>query len=406
MKQYILNSIIIFLFVFSLTSCGNNKSDDGHDHSETTAEVAENENQADEHDHPEGVTLTKEQAETVGLTFGDLSSIKETGFVSATGTMSLPPNAFASVSTKTDGLIQASKKFVEGDYIKKGQVVAYLENPEFIRMQQDYLETLAELKLRRLDVDRQRTLVEANAGVSKNLQDAQARVAALNAKRAGLARQLNYFGISPQRISSSNLTSRVAIYAPMSGYISTINFNNGMYAVSSSPLMEIISTEHLHLELDVFEKDFANIKKGQRITYTVPALGQTVYEGEVNSEGKEFNKDTKTVRIHGHLHDAQPNFVNDLFVNAKIWLNDNTTTGLPEDAIIRDGESTYVFVGKSEHEGKEFRFEKIGVVAGATEGGYTSVKLIDEVPEGMNIVTKGAYFVNAQSKAGELSHEH
>jgi len=53
----------------------------------------------------------------------------------------------------------------------------------------------------------------------------------------------------------------------------------------------------------------------------------------------------------------------------------------------------------------ELKFEKIMVIPGITDNGFTSVKLIDEIPEGMKIVTDGAYYVYAQSKAGELEDD-
>ena len=262
------------------------------------------------------------------------------------------------------------------------------------------------MHLKRLEVERQKTLVESNAGVAKNLQNAKAEVSVLEAKTQGLAKQLSFLGISTSNLSPSTIKQQVAIVAPMSGHISKINFHNGMYAQSSVSLMDIISSEHLHLELDVFEKDIVNIKKGQKISYTVPALGQTIYYGTVDVIGKEFNSNSKTIRIHGHLDGTKPTFLKDLFINAKIYLNDLESKALPENAIINDGGNSYIYVANEKANDDEIEFEKIAVIIGATDNGFTAVKLIDTIPDGKQIVTKGAYYVYAQSKAGELEHEH
>ncbi|MCR9065527.1 MAG: efflux RND transporter periplasmic adaptor subunit [Cytophagales bacterium] len=399
--------IAVFTLALSvvLTSCGSKKNQE----SETNQEVgtaAQTEEEGNGHNSEEGIHLTKEQANTIGLEFGDLSTIKINDFVHATGSLGLPPNALSSVSAKANGILKSTKKYVEGNYIKKGDVIAYLENTEFIVTQQDYLEAKAQLNLKRLEVERQKTLVESNAGVTKNLQNAQAEVAVLEAKTQGLAKQLSFLGISTSDLSPSNIRQQIAIVAPMSGYISKISFHNGMYAQSSVSLMDIISSEHLHLELDVFEKDIASIKKGQKISYTVPALGQTIYYGSVDVIGKEFNSDSKTVRVHGHLDGVKPQFLKDLFLNAKIFLTNVETTALPEKAIIKDGESSYIYVARNQKDATEIQFEKINVLPGSTDNGFTAIKLLDTIPEGMKIVTKGAYYVNAQSKAGELEHEH
>lgn len=406
--KYII-TIITILFVVVLSSCGHKHTEgDGHNHGseETTHSVDDGHNHGGEEHQEEGLHLSKAQAETIGLEFGSLSSIKVNDYVKATGSLGLPPNAYSSVSAKTNGIIRGTKKFVEGNYIKKGAVIAYLENADLIVTQQDYLEAQAQLHLKRLEVERQNTLVESNAGVTKNLQNAQAEVSVLEAKTQGLAKQLSFLGISTSNLSPSNIQQQIAIVAPMSGYISKINFHNGRYAQSSVSLMDIISSEHLHLELDVFEKDIANIKKGQKISYTVPALGQTIYYGTVNVIGKEFNPSSKTIRIHGHLDGIKPTFLKDLFINAKIYLNDVESSALPENAIIKDGGNSYIYVANEKANDDEIEFEKIAVIIGETDNGFTAVKLIETIPDGMQIVTKGAYYVYAQSKAGDLEHEH
>lgn len=403
-------SILTLFMVIVFSSCGHEHTEgDGHNHGAedtTHSEKDGHDHGSEEEGHEEGIHLTKEQAETIGLEFGALSSIKVNDFVKATGSLGLPPNAHSSVSAKADGIIKSSRKFVEGNYIKKGAVIAYLENPDFIVTQQDYLEAKAQLHLKRLEVKRQKTLVESDAGVTKNLQNAQAEVAVLYAKTQGLAKQLSFLGISASRLTPNNIRQQIAIVSPMSGYISKIDFHNGMYAQSSVSLMDIISSQHLHLELDVFEKDISKIKERQKISYTVPALGETIYYGSVDVIGKEFNPSTKTIRVHGHLDGIKPAFLKDLFLNAKIFLNNIETNALPEKAIIKDGESNFIYVARNEKGASKIEFEKINVLPGSTDNGYTAVELIDTIPDGMQIVTKGAYYVYAQSKAGELEHEH
>ena len=341
----------------------------------------------------------------MNIQFGDLSQVKINDFVKATGTLGLPPNALTAVSAKAKGYIRNSNKFVEGDYIKKGIIMAYLENPDFIQQQQKYLEVAAELVYDRQELKRQETLLVSNAGIERNAQKLEAEVNSKTATLKGIAKQLAYLGISVEKLTIENIVQRVPLYAPMTGYITTITMHNGMYVTPQMELMEIVNENHLHLELDVFEKDIANVEKGQPISYTVPALGNTVYDGEVHVIGKEFNTENKTVRIHGHLEKERPKFIKDLFVEAKIWLNDQTVQALPEKAIIKDGDFSYIYVA-NDNTDEEIKFEQIKVLPSNTDNGFTAVKLIDQIPDGMKIVTEGAYYVYAQSKAGELEHEH
>lgn len=405
-------SVLVLLLLFS---CGHEHADgDGHDHSHGHNHGNETEQHSEDdghghggHGHEDGeIHLSKEQIETMSIKFGDFSNVKINDFVKATGTLNLPPNAYSSVNAKANGFIKSTKKYVEGAYIKEGSIMGHLENPEFIEKQQEYLEIQAELNYLYQELERQKKLADANAGIAKNLQKVQSDINIKNVTLKGIGKQLAYLGINTYDLYANNITERIAIIAPTSGYITSVNMHNGMYATPQEELLEIVNDNYLHLELDIFEKDISSIKKGQRISYSVPAMGNQVYDGEIYIIGKEFNTENKTIRIYGRFEKDKPKFIKDLFVEAKIWLNDQTVQALPEKAIIKDGASSYIYVANNQTEEKELKFEAISVVQGTTDNGFTAVKLIDAIPDSMKIVTEGAYYVFAQSKAGELSHEH
>ncbi len=409
--NFINKSIIKILgiaLLFNLAACHNHDHEDGgHSHGEDDGHGHALVHTAKAEHHEEGkIYLSADQVKTVNVELGDFSAVKINDFVGATGTLGLPPNAYSSVSAKANGFIKNSNKFVEGSYVKKGAVIAYLENPDFIKQQQAYLEVVAELAYLRQELNRQQSLVDANAGVTKNLQKLQSDVNVKTATQKGIARQLSYLGINVDKLSPENIVQRIAITSPISGYITSINMHNGMFVEPNMELMEIVNETHLHLELDVFEKDIASIKEDQKITYTVPALGNDTYEGGVHVIGKEFNRENKTVRVHGHLEKERPRFIKDLFIEAKIWLNDQTMEALPEEAIIKDGPSSYIYVAKEIPGKDEFEFEPLMVMPGNTDKGFTSVKLIDVKPKNVQIVTRGAYYVYAQSKVATLEHSH
>ncbi len=402
-------ALLALFITFSASSCGSSHSEeDGHDHSEAPSGAhEESEHGHGEEEHGEGeIHLSKEQIKTVGITLGDISSIKINDYIAATGTLGLPPQSYASVSAKSSGFIKNSNKYVEGSYVKKGAIIAYLENPAFIQQQQKYLEEMAELFFLQQELERQQELVSADAGVLKNLQKLQSQVKIKTATTKGIAKQLAYLGINTSKLTPESIKDRIAIISPMTGFVTSINMHNGMYITPDMALMDIANDQHLHLELDVFEKDIAHLKEEQKISYTVPALGDKVYDGEVHIIGKEFNTNNKTVRIHGHLGKDRPKFIKDLFVDAKIWLNDQTVQAVPERAIIKDGASSYIYITDKGQESKEVQFEKVMVIPGALNKGFTAIKLVDKIPEGKKIVIDGAYYVYAQSKAGELEHEH
>ncbi len=418
MKNLFFSTLTLLLLTL-LSTCDRaqeHQEGDGHDHDAPKKEMAADghdeghDDQGAEDDHDdhgdEGIHLTTEQIETMDIKFGDFSQLKVNDYLSATATLGLPPNAYAAVSARAAGFIRNARNYVEGDYVKRGAVIAYLENPEFIEHQRQYLETAAELVFLRQELDRQETLVNADAGILREVQRLRSQVAAKTANVKGIQQRLQYLGIKTDDLTPDNITQRITLFSPRSGFITSISLHDGMYVEPSTQLMEVIDEQHLHLELDVFERDIAKLEKGQRVTYQIPALGNQRYEAEVHVIGKEFNSENKTVRVHAHLKGDQPKFIRDLFAEARIWLTDQTVQALPEAAVLREGEGFYVFIAPTQRSGDEVEFEKLMVKPGATDEGYTAVKLLNPLPKGMQIVTEGAYYVYAQGQAGALEHEH
>ena len=395
-----MRNLIPLLLPALLCTCAPAQTDDVHPEDAHHAAAGE------EDHHDEGIHLTRAQMETMDIRFGDFSQLKVNDFLTATGTLGLPPNAYAMVSARAAGFIRNARNYVEGDYVKKGAVIALLENPDFTDLQRQYLEGEAQLTFLRQELARQQTLTAANAGIEREVQRLTSEVAAGGAAQEALRQRLEYLGIRTEKLTPETITQQITLFAPRSGYITTIILHEGMYVEPSTQLMELIDEENLHLELAVFERDVARLKEGQRVTYRIPALGTRRYEAEVHVIGKEFDSENKTLRVHADLVGEQPTFIRDLFAEARIWLDDRTSDALPEGAIVRDGEFSYVFAAREDAEGEELEFERLRVQPGTTDAGFTSVEMIDPLPPGMRVITENAYFVYAQAMRGEMAHEH
>jgi cobalt-zinc-cadmium efflux system membrane fusion protein len=401
MSKYTLAGIGLYVSVI-LCTCDRAPDDVPPQERPTVAVEAPHE---DEHAE-EGIHLSPEQIEAMGIGFGALDRRKVNDYIGATGTLGLPPNGYTGVNAPAAGYIRNSNKYVEGDYVRRGAMLATLENPDFIERQRSYLGAVAELTFLQQELARQEVLLAADAGILKEVQRRRSEMAAKLADVSALRQHLTYLGIDTEGLTPAGITQQVQLLAPRSGYITSIALHDGMYARPETELMEIIDEDHLHLELDVFEGDIARVERGQRVTYQIPSLGQQRYAAEVHVIGKEFNDENKTVRVHAHLRGEQPPFIQNLFAEARIWLDDQTVEALPEEAIFRDGKMSYVFTAPATLEGPEVEFERLRVRPGATEDGYTAVQLIDPLPPGRRIVTEGGYYVYAQSQAGALEDPH
>ena len=397
-------SIIILFFALFLFSCEHSHSHDDQGH----AHEADGGHAHEEEEHPaDEVHLTDAQLETIGLKIGTFKAVKLAGFVKANGILDLPPDEFASVTAPAEGFVKDTKgTFLVGSYVKKGTVLAALEHPNYIQQQQNYLEVLAKLDFQKEEVKRQQTLSAANAGIERTLQQAQSDLKVLEARKEGFRQQLLYLGLSPEKIQEGSIFSQIALLAPISGYITAVNIHKGQFVKPETELYEIVNNDHVHLELDIFEKDIAKIKVGQPITFTIPSLGKETFEGVVQLIGRSFNTENKTIRVHGHITGKHPEFIRGLYLNAKIWINDQTVQALPVDAVVSDGGLDYIFVKMPPEEEGSVHFKKITVKKGSYSGDYIEITPIDPIINKMAIVLDQAFFLLAEMRKGELKHEH
>lgn len=397
-----------FILVLFLARCKHDHDHgDAHSHDEPETKIPGNEHMHGEAAHVENeVHLTANQVATIGLKTGTFQTIKTGGFVKTNGVLDLPPDEYATLSAPAKGFVKATQgEYLVGSYVKKGTVLASLEHPDYIQMQQHYLEVEADLEFQEQEVERQQTLNETEAGVLKKLQEAESKVKGLKARKEGLRQQLKYLGISAEQVEQGKISSIIYLKAPISGYITALNIHEGKFVRPEETLYEIVNNHHIHLELDVFEKDIARVKTGQKITFTIPSLGNEVFEGEVKLVGKSFNMENKTVRVHGHINGKHPEFIRGFYLEAKIWTNQESVKALPSEAVILEEGMHYIFVQEREENG-ETVYKRVPVKTGYKEGDLVEVRPLEPVGDDAAIVLEEAFFLYASLNKGEHAHHH
>src|SRR5690606_31969487 len=148
-------------------------------------------------------------------------------------------------------------------------------------------------------------------------------------------------------------TPEAALYAPIAGSITQVNVSIGQYVSPSEIIMEIVNTDHIHVELSVFEKDVMNIKKGQKIQFKIPEVSKEYFEAEVYLVGASIDPQSRTIRVHGHLHDDENhNLAVGMFVEADILTQDKMLPSLPDGAVIEQDDKYFVLVLDKEEKGE------------------------------------------------------
>lgn len=324
------------------------------------------------------------------MALGNISEIEMTEVVPTTGTIDVPPANRALVSTFQAGYIKDTPLLV-GDKVRANQVVVTMEDPEFVRIQQHYLETAGQLTYLKAEYERQQALLEAQVSSQKNFLKAESDYNTAMATFNGLRKTLQMLNLDPLAVEKGQLSSVVPVLAPIGGRVTRMNVSKGMYVSPSDPILEIIDRDHLHLELAVFEKDIMKVKEGQRIRVTIPEAGNFQFNASVYLVGTSLEESSRTVKVHGHLEgEIPPGLAIGMFVEAEIITAGKMVDALPDEAIIKRTDGDYVCLLKSMDKA-DYRFELAKVELGSSSGGFTEIKNPDAFAADAKILTRGSY---------------
>ena len=387
-------SLYSLLLIFTLSGCGNSEKN-------TTSKTSEKSLSIENEEHRDKILeITKEQFNNAKMEIGKLTKQPFPETITTSGMIDVPPENKAVVSATMGGYIKSTPLLV-GDQVTKGQSLVTIENPEFITLQQEYLEIKEQLTYLKSEYDRHKILFAENITSQKNYLKTESEYKTAKAKYNGFRKQLSMLNISPSNVDKGIITTVASVYAPISGSVTKMNVTKGTYVSAAAAILEIINNEHLHVELTVYEKDILKIKKGQEILFKIPEASKEVFKAKVHLIGKSINAN-RTITVHGHMEDeSENNFLTGMFVDANIITSTTKEMGLPEDSIIeQDGK---YFVLRLMPQTDSYHFKMIEVNKGDTSNGYTAIKPNKNLTEDSQFLTKGAFNLISEEGGG---HSH
>ena len=278
------------------------------------------------------IFVSKSQFEHSKMTLGNIEEKSFPITIKTSGMIDVPPENRAVVNATMGGYIKTTPLLI-GDKVRKGQKLVTIENPEFVRIQQEYLEVNEQLAYLKSEFDRQKVMIAEKITSQKSFLYAESTYKTAMARHSGLKKQLSMLNISSSAVESGKFTSVVTIYAPITGSITKVNVSKGTYVSPATPILEIVDNDHIHVELSVFEKDIMKLKKGQEIDFRIPESSTDTYKAKVHLIGTAIEQN-RTIKVHGHLEkESEVNFLIGMFVEAEIISESTSTIALPETAI-------------------------------------------------------------------------
>ena len=387
------NILIILTLFFAMISCKNKAT-------ETKAEPTTKDSTDKKEEHTETeVELTDEQIKAIGLETGSVEQRNLKSTLKVNGKLTLPPQNQAQVSILTGGIVKTIN-VTEGSFVKQGQTLATIVNNEVVQLQQDYLENKSQLIYLQAEFKRQKDLQEDKINATKTLQQVQNELSMAQAKQKGLQTKLQLQGINAANISTTNFTNRIAVRAPISGFIHHVNLTMGKFADANTILFDIVDNRFLHLDLTLFEKDISKVKVGDKVVFTDANDASHTHPATIFALNKSFEDNQQAILVHAKIEGVTETLLPGMYVEARIQIDNYKANALPTDAVVSNGDEHYVYIEMAKN-----HYKQIAVKTGVSDMGFTEISALEEIPANAKAVIKGAYYLLSQLTKGSGEHD-
>lgn len=305
--------------------------------------------------------------------------------IAVNGLVDVPPQSMISISFPLGGYLK-NTQLLPGMSIKKGEVIALMEDQSYVQLQQDYLVDKAKMDYLSADLQRQKELSDNEATSKKSYQQVLSEYKMVQVMIKALEEKLRIIGIDPAKLNVASISRTVSLRSPINGFVTKVNVNIGKYVNPSDVLFELVNPNDIHAAMTVFEKDMHLIQKGMKATVSLASNPIKKYEVEVLLVTKNINE-TRTGLVHCHFENANHELLPGMFLNGIFNLSANQSSVLPEESVVRFEGKEYVFVAKDAHQ-----FEMVEVQTGTRQNGMVALKEQAQIDiNKVKFVTKNAY---------------
>ena len=339
-------------------------------------------------DRPARFVVPNVQIEALGITTVPLQSQAGSVRASFPAQVVIPPNAEQVISSPVAGLV--SQLLVQqNQVVRSGAPLVRIASPEFGQLQLQLLQASSRATLAQQAAQREQQLFDEGIIPQRRVQEAQAGLKEAEAALKQAKAALRLTGMSSETIAeiaaSGNPQDSMTLVSTQAGIVTEIKVKAGQRVDSASPLLHVVQTDELWLEIQVPVAESASWQPGTRLKVqgrdivarilsaspTVSAGSQTVVLRAV-IKGK-----TGQVRPGEFLTVELP-----VLATAGCW-------DLPLSAVAHDGNQAYVFVRTAD--GFEARPVTVAASAGQLVRVQGPIKAGEQIAVSGVVALKGAW---------------
>lgn len=266
------------------------------------------------------------------------------------------------VHPRASGWMEKLHFRIEGDPVKRGQILGDIYSPEILSAQVDYLIALK----------------QAN-----------------NVRREKARNGLRLLGVSDSTIKRieqrGESQNTIPLYAPSSGVMTVLTAREGMYVKPEMEIFTIADLSRVWVWVDVFEHQIDWLKTGLNAVITVPAYAGQEWQGKVDYIYPELDPDSRTLRVRLAFDNPNQLLKANMFAEVEIFSEPKQNTlVIPAEALIETGERSSVVTALGDG-----RFQPRDVVTGIHSDG--KVEILKGLNDGDLVVVSGQFLIDSES---------
>ena len=287
-----------------------------------------------------------------------------------------------------------------GDVLEPGARLLVLDSADLGAAKADYAKAVSDVERAEAALRLARELLEVKAVAQKEIREAENEARKAGAERERAAARLRTLGVTPEHFQDiaarADATTTITLTAPRGGVAVERNVAPGQvlaYAQSDTPvnLFLIADLSTMWVVADVYEPDVPRLRRGQPMTVTLRCCPSESYEGSVSYISDTVDKETRTVKVRAVVPNRGRALKAEMFVNVSIATGTARVLTLPQDAVHRDGNTTFVLVAPGPQT-RERRTVRLGADLG------DRVEVLSGVGPEDRVVGRGSILLKSTTK--------
>ena len=258
----------------------------------------------------------KANADSVGID-GVSSATNVANSPTFNGVIMVSPQQNATVSLTMGGKVH-SLKVMPGQAVARGQVIAFIDNPEYIDLQQTYLDASAQTEYLEKEYKRQSDLSANDASSQKKMQQSKAEYLSMHSRLSAAASRLKTLGVNPASVKLNGIQPYLLVKAPINGFVTNLNVNLGKYLDAGEPICDVINKSQPLIQLTVYERELNLMRVGRPVEFRVNGMGKKTFNAQIVSIDQSVDAKDYSIKVYAKVMASNSNFRPGMYIRAKL----------------------------------------------------------------------------------------